>query len=209
VLVVGLLIGAPEGYWQQMGTIFSAEEDYNVTSEYGRMPIAKRGVSYMFRYPVFGVGIANFPRAEGTISPIAADRLSAGQAVQWIAPHNTYVQVGAELGLLAMIIWLSLLYMGTVGLWRLRLRIPKSWEFDSPERRFLRELCLFLPVSFLAFAVTSFFLSHAYTPPVYIFFGYLGAVHILVGRELAKDRRGSLSQQRVPRLKAKRLSTLR
>lgn len=187
VLIVSLAIAAPDGYWQQMGTIFDAGEDYNVTEDYGRLALAKRGVGYMMSYPFFGVGIGNFSRAEGTISPLAIEAMSMGQSSQWWAPHNTYVEVGAELGLIALSIWLSILYAGTVGLWRLRKRIPERWESESAERRFLREACLFLPGSFLTFAITSFFLSHAYTPPFYIFSAFMGALHVLVRRELKRD----------------------
>ncbi len=189
VAIVGaLVLAAPAGYWKQMQTIFAPTEDYNLSSEYGRVGIAKRGVGYMLRYPLFGVGINNFPRAEGEISPIAQRRLAEGEAVEWIAAHNTYVQVGAELGVIGLTTWLALLYGGTIGLWRLRRKLPKSWDTDTAERRFLREACLFLPGSFIAFALTSYFLSHTYTPPAYIFFAFLAGVLVLVRRELRADR---------------------
>lgn len=187
VLVGGLMVAAPAGYWQQMGTILNSEDDYNRTSQYGRVEIAKRGLGYMMGRPLFGVGIGNFGRAEGTISPIVRDRSAQGLAVRWIAPHNTLVQIGAELGVSGLMIWLGMLYAGTIGLWRLRRRIPKAWEHQTPERRFLRELCLFLPTSIVAFAVTSFFLSHGYSPPGYILFALAGAAQMLVRHELKKD----------------------
>ena len=84
-------------------------------------------------------------------------------------------------------IWLSLLLGGTIGLWRLRRRIPPSWDYESPERKFLSDACLFLPMSFMGFAVTSLFLSHAYTVVAYIIFAYLGGLHLLVHTELQKD----------------------
>lgn len=188
-LLVGLALAAPPGYWEQMSTILNPSQDYNTSDEYGRIGIAKRGVGYMLRYPIAGVGIANFSRAEGTISPIAQQRAMAGLAVQWIAPHNTYVQVGAELGIPGLVLWLALLWGGSVGLWRLHARIPRRWMWESAERRFLREATLFLPISFVAFAVTSFFLTHAFTPPVYIIVAYHAAVVLFVTRELRVDRR--------------------
>lgn len=184
VVAAGLFFAAPEGYWKQMSTLLNLKEDYNYSVDYGRKGIAKRGLGYMLGRPLFGVGVANFPRAEGTISPIASARLSEGLSVEWIAPHNTYVNVGAEMGIPALIIWLSLLLGGTVGLWRLRRRLPPSWEHESAERKFLRDACLFLPISFLGFAVTSLFLSHAYTIVPYIIFAYLGGLHLLVHNEL-------------------------
>lgn len=186
-VVIALFFAAPDGYWKQMGTLFNLKEDYNFAVDYGRKGIAQRGVGYMLRYPLLGVGIANFGRAEGTLSPIARARRGEGLSVQWIAPHNTYVQVGAEMGVTALIIWLSLLFGGSVGLWRLRKRIPASWEHESAERKFLRDACLFLPISFIGFAVTSLFLSHAYTVIAYIVFAFFGGVHLLVHNELRKD----------------------
>jgi O-antigen ligase len=186
-VVAGVFFAAPDGYWKQMGTLFNLKQDYNFSVDYGRKGIAKRGVGYMIGHPLFGVGVANFPRAEGTISPIARARLDEGLSVEWIAPHNTYVQVGAELGIPALMIWLSLLAGGTVGLWRLRRRLPASWAHESAERKFLSDACLFLPMSFLGFAVTSLFLSHAYTIVAYIIFAYLGALRLLVHKELKKD----------------------
>lgn len=190
-LLGGLALAAPAGYWKQMSTILNPSKDYNTSDEYGRIGIAKRGVGYMLSYPVTGVGIANFPRAEGTISPIAQARAASGLAVQWIAPHNTYVQVGAELGIPGFVLWMTLLTGGTVGLWRLRKKTPRAWEQQTAERRFLREAALFLPVSFIAFGVTSFFLSHAYTPPTYIIFGFHAAIVMLIRKELRADRRAA------------------
>ena len=185
-VVAGLFFAAPDGYWKQMGTLFNLKDDYNYSVDYGRKGIAKRGIGYMLGRPLFGVGVANFPRAEGTISPIAKTRQDEGLSVEWIAPHNTYVQVGAEMGVPALTIWLALLFGGTVGLWRLRRRLPASWQHESAERKFLSDACLFLPLSFLGFAVTSLFLSHAYTIVAYIIFAYLGGLHLLVHNELRK-----------------------
>ena len=131
-VVAGLFFAAPDGYWKQMNTLLNLKEDYNYSVDYGRKGIAKRGVGYMIGHPLFGVGVANFERAEGTISPIANERNMAGLSVEWIAPHNTYVQVGAELGIPALVIWLSLLLGGTVGLWRVRRRHPLRGNMRVP-----------------------------------------------------------------------------
>jgi O-antigen ligase len=186
-VAAGLFFAAPDGYWKQMNTLLNLKEDYNYSVDYGRKALAIRGFGYMLGRPLFGVGVANFPRAEGTISRIANAKLSEGEAVEWLAPHNTYVNVGAEMGLPALMIWLSLLLGGTVGLWRLRRRVPASWEYESAERKFLSDACLFLPISFLGFAVSSAFLSHAYSVLPYIIFAYLAGLHLLVRKELDKD----------------------
>lgn len=186
-MAVVLAVSAPAGYWQQMETTLNAEEDYNYSSDYGRIPIAKRGIGYMMQYPFFGLGVRNFPRAEGTISPIAAERASKGLSLMWVSPHNTFVQVGAELGIPALILWIWMLVAGVVGLLRLRDRLPPSWEHGPPHRRFLRDACQLLPVSFVAFAISSFFLTHLYTAPIYILLALAAGLLVLVRQELALD----------------------
>ncbi len=186
-VTAGLALAAPAGYWDQMKTLLNPTEDYNVSSEYGRWPLTKRGFGYMMQYPVFGVGAGNFGRAEGTISPIIRSRLSRGLSVEWLAPHNTYVEVGAELGVIALGIWLSLLYAGTIGLMKLRRRLPEAWEHQNAERRFLRQACLYLPMSFLAFAVTSMFLSHAYSVIPLMLIAFMVGIRVLVAREVRID----------------------
>lgn len=197
-MVVGLIVAAPAGYWDQMETILNPTEDYNVSSEYGRVPLMMRGLGYMASYPVFGVGVGNFGRAEGTISPIIRSRLSRGLSVEWLAPHNTYTQVGAEMGAFAFAIWLALLWQGTIGLLKTYRRLPPSWASETPERRFLRDVCLFLPFMFLAFATTSFFLSHAYTSVPYTLFAMLAATQVLVRKELRKPPGAPQRGRRAP-----------
>lgn len=187
-VVAGIFLGAPQGYWKQMQTIFNPSEDYNVGTDYGRTEIAKRGLGYMITRPVAGVGIANFPRAEGTISPIIDRRVAGGLSVEWIAPHNTYVQVGAELGVTGLLLWLSLLYAGTVTLWGLKRQMPKDWESRSGEHRYLLLACRLMPVTVLGFMVTSFFLSHAYTPPYYTILSFIAGLQLIVRRQLKAER---------------------
>src|SRR5256886_14550022 len=90
----------------------------------------------MLDYPAFGIGINNFERAEGTISD-KARRSFAGDPIRWVAPHNSFVQVGAELGLPGLILWSSLIVGGIVGMSRLRRRLPPAWR--SEERRVGKE----------------------------------------------------------------------
>src|SRR5213592_27119 len=100
---------ASDRYWQQIQTIFNPQQDYNLTSDEGRIKVWKRGLAYMIDSPVLGVGGQNFAVAEGTISPLA--RLQErGRGVRWGAAHNTFIQVGAELGVPGL-----LLFMGVIA----------------------------------------------------------------------------------------------
>ena len=55
--IVVIVIGgaASSQYWEQMGTIVS-DDDYNRSNESGRVQIWERGMGYMLRFPVLGVG---------------------------------------------------------------------------------------------------------------------------------------------------------
>jgi hypothetical protein len=92
-----LLMTASDQYWQQMSTITS-DTDYNQTAETGRLQIWSRGIGYMLQNPVLGLGPGNFQTAEGTLSPLA-ERQQFGIGVRWNAPHNSFVQIAAELGI--------------------------------------------------------------------------------------------------------------
>jgi O-antigen ligase len=147
VVVATLLLTASDQYWQQMGTITS-DTDYNHTSETGRLQIWSRGVGYMLDNPVLGVGPGNFPNAEGTLSPLA-ERQQYGIGVRWNAPHNSFVQIGAEVGVPGLALYLAMIASAFRAL-----RSPAP-------------LARALSAALLGFVVGSFFLSLAYADMLY------------------------------------------
>lgn len=188
LLVLGLVVAAPEGYWERIGTIFAVGEDYNVTDPYGRIEIAKRGVGYMLQYPLFGVGVDNFPRAEFTISPLV--RNAPNGLIRAIAPHNTYVQVGAEMGLVALMLWLSIFFTAVIGLRRPARAIKRRIKSEGMtfEAYFLSKCFIYFPMCFVCFAVTSYFVSHAYSPPFYILTALLSGALLLHAKGMRRLR---------------------
>jgi hypothetical protein len=170
VVAIGLSSLAPPGYWHQMQTLTSVEEDYNWDSNQGRRQLAIRGMQYMARYPLFGVGIGNFGRAEGTISTIADE-----PGTQWSAPHNSYVEMGAELGVPGFVLFIGLIVGCIVAPWRLRRRVPAGWERGTGEEQFLFHSVVFLPLAAIGFAVPAFFVSFAYSDPIYMLAAITGA----------------------------------
>ena len=179
VVVVGLAVAAPPGYWEQIGTVFSPTKDYNWQSGEGRREIWRRGLGYMFDHPISGIGINNFERAEGTISDKA--RLSfAGDPIRWTSPHNSFLQVGAELGIPGLILWSSLVVGGIVGMTHLRRRLPPTWMHGDPEERFLYLATLHLPLALVGFAITAFFLSFAYLDLIYVLAAFVAGTYVAV-----------------------------
>jgi O-antigen ligase len=189
MFIVILILAAPPGYWKQMQTILDPKDDYNITSDYGRVEIMKRGLTYVARYPIFGVGISNFGRAEGSISARARNA-PPGEQIMWTAPHNTSLQVAAEIGLIAFSAWMAVIIAGTVGLFRTRGRLPKSWRYGSQEQRFLYQMTVYLPVAFIGFFVNSFFVSWAYLDAFYLLFVMLTGLHVATRQCLARVETG-------------------
>jgi O-antigen ligase len=176
VLLLGLLVFAPPGYWDQMATITSVEDDYNFSSKDGRKALAERGVRYMWEYPIFGVGINNFGRAECTISgePTGAGGIRCG------APHNSYVQAGAELGITGLLVWVSTVLGGIWALLRLRKRLPQSWRRGPPVERFLYSATHYFALGMIGFAVSAFFVSFAWTDILYIQLAMITGLYISI-----------------------------
>lgn len=188
-LALALVFAAPEGYWDQMKTILEPKSDYNWDSEDGRLEIWKRGLGYMLRNPITGVGIDNFGRAEGTISEKARYHVP-GTGLKFNAPHNSTVQVGAELGLPGLFFWLALTVGNIIALVRLRRRIPARWANGSPDEQYLHGLTLYLPIAIFGFIVTSSFVSFAYLDPIYILVAFSSGLCVLAEHRMAIERRG-------------------
>jgi putative inorganic carbon (hco3(-)) transporter len=147
LVAVILLTAASDQYWQQMSTITS-DTDYNHTSESGRLQIWSRGIGYILDNPVLGLGPGNFQTAEGTLSPLA-ERQQFGIGVRWNAPHNSFLQIGAELGIPGIALYVAVIVSAFRALRRSSALTPA------------------LTASLLGFVVGSFFLSLAYSEMLY------------------------------------------
>jgi O-antigen ligase len=187
--VIALLFGAPPGYWEQMHTILTPKEDYNFTGPDGRKAVMQRGIGYMVQYPVFGLGIDNFNRAECTLSPKIAS-LAVNGPMRCTAPHNSYVQAGSELGVPGFLTWVSLVVGGIFAPLRLRRRLPKAWRRGARSERFIYNATSFFAVAMVGFAVTSFFVSFAWMDPIYLMAAFLTGLYTAARVQIDEERRG-------------------
>jgi O-antigen ligase len=172
----GLLILSVFGsdwYWAQMGTILNPQDDYNWAGkdEMGRMEVWKRGIGYMMDRPITGVGVSAFPVAEGTISPLA-QRQEFGHGTKWSAAHNSFVQVGAELGIPGLVAFIALLIVAFRSLGRIIRPRPR----DPPDKSPQAAMAQALRGSLIGYAVSGFFLSQAYAVFLYSMLGLVVAL---------------------------------
>jgi O-antigen ligase len=118
-----------------MKTIVGIKEDYNWSSEDGRRQLIMRGFVYMQYYPIAGVGINNFERAECMSELSTKVRAYVrGTGIRCTAPHNTYIQAGAETGYTGFILFLSLVFGGIWRMRKLRRKIPRTWRGGDADR---------------------------------------------------------------------------
>ena len=162
--VAVLLVAVGGGvYWEKMATMLNPSQDYNWAGneQTGRMEVWKRGAGYMLQRPVFGVGAAAFGIAEGTISPLAA-RQELGHGLKWSAAHNSFVQIGAELGFPGLIAFLLMLAAAFRAL-----RAPgraRAPDGSVPDGAALAQA---LTAALVGYCVSGFFLSQAYSAYLY------------------------------------------
>jgi hypothetical protein len=124
-----------------------------------------------------GVGVFAFPVAEGTISPLAT-RQELGIGLKWSAAHNSFVQIGAELGvfgLIAFILAISHTYRTSrkVG------RSPPGGGKPSDEQVFGQALA----GAVIAYVIAGFFLSQAYGAFVFVLYGLAIGLSKVAGSE--------------------------
>jgi O-antigen ligase len=160
---------APAGYWDSIITTFTnPTADYNWDAGQGRRQLAKRGIGYMMDHPIFGLGIDNFEMEEGLLSDYAQAQTARGIGVKWSAPHNSWVEAGAETGIPGLILWGALVLGSTASLVKLRKGMPASWSSSgTPDQRFVYLATLYVPIALIGFLVCATFVSFAWSDQSY------------------------------------------
>ena len=172
VLLVVAFATASDRYWTQMKTIINPKGDYNLTEEGGRIKIWKRGLAYMADRPLAGVGVMNFPRAEGTLSSATMGRWRERGKARWGAAHNSFIQIGAETGIPGLLFFIGVIATGVAALRRVTRKALKL----SPPARNVSRLAQSLTAALIAFVVGAFFLSLAYADMLYALVGFVIAL---------------------------------
>lgn len=144
--------------------------DYNYHAEGGRLETWKRGLGFMLDNPLLGVGIGQYSTADG---------LSAGgrEGWKWSTAHNSYIQIGAELGIGGLLLFLGLLFKSITVLRRLR-----KIDTSTVNKTFIGAMSNGLEVSIYGYMVTSLFLSHAYSSMLFFLLANVICLHAMVIR---------------------------
>jgi O-antigen ligase len=163
VVVFGML--ASGAYWDRMATIGNPESELDRTGA-GRTEIWKTGLVLLATHPL-GLGIDGFVTAEG---------LYHGGIGKWSAAHNSFLQIGVELGVAGLIVFLLMIARTLQDLRTLQAK-PKKITVPGDLRKqeeargspnLIGPLAAALEISLWGFVMGGFFLSQAYSGLLYI-----------------------------------------
>lgn len=192
-----MMVFGSDKYWSMMGTLLHPTNDYNWSgkAESGRMEVWKRGIGYMMSHPLTGVGANAFPAAEGMISPLA-ERQSLGIGLKWSAAHNSFVQIGAELGVGGLVIFLVLLYRAA----RLLHGIGNSRAGPGGGSSREDAMAQAFAGALVGYLVAGFFLSQAYSAYLYTLLGLIAGLARVAstGAPPASPKRAAWRSSAVP-----------
>lgn len=187
-------------YWNMMRTILHPKNDYNMKEQAGRKFVWKRGVGYMLMRPVLGVGADNFEQAEGTLSAISRQYAAEGRGLKWSTAHNSFVLVGAELGVGGLVLFVTMLGTSFYHLAQIK-GGPDDDPVVTPEDTAFAQM---LMASLLGFCVAGSFVSASYFAFLYALIGL-----VIAEDSLRRRRHASGIGQPVPQLESVGTRSLR
>ena len=133
-------------------TLLDIGSDYNVSDETGRMQIWERAITLMLSHPITGVGVGCFSMALGYM------REGLGLQPIWQVTHNSFLQIGAEVGLIGFVVFILIILRSLLTF----LHTSKI-EATSTEARELNTLGGLMFLGFIGHLVTANFLSQGYS----------------------------------------------
>ncbi len=155
--VLMFLAAAPGAFSGRLSTIFNSSADLTGSSTQ-RTEVLKRSIWVTLRYPLFGVGIGNFPF----------------KSPRNLVTHNAYTQVSSEMGIAAMVVYILFLVHPLR-----RLRLVENESYEHSDRSKFYYLSVGLQASLVGYMVSSFFGAVAYHWYVYYLVGYAVCLHRL------------------------------
>jgi O-antigen ligase len=145
VILIGLGVQlAPQSYWDRLATVTRYEQDASATK---RLELWDIALQLIAEHPLLGVGPDNF-------------LLYAPNS-----PHDAYLQIGCEVGIPAMLVYIALLLAGLHSAWRAR-------QLSSPDRQarpYLHAAAQGILCCQLAIVVQGFTTGLAHREFVYVF----------------------------------------
>jgi O-antigen ligase len=138
----------------------------------GRLAAWKTAINMASDNPVFGVGLTLFLRNY--------TRYKSGERNEGVrVAHNSYLQIWAECGSLALGTYLLMMVLTLVGLWRIQRKARRRY-FTS----WITEYAAMFEATWVAFIVGSTFLNRAHFDLAYHWIALVIAFEVIADREM-------------------------
>lgn len=176
LLCVAAWTQLPADAQHRLGLLVSLQDDYNtdLSNTTGRSSIWKRNTIAGLKRPI-GFGVDTFTYVDGHTGG------------QYMAPHNSVIEVFVELGVLGLVLWLRLWFLS----WRsLRPPSPNAAEVQSADserrRREQAVMAQALRITLVSLFVAGFFLSQSYSVILWELLAACAAFGVLLGTHAKK-----------------------
>jgi len=156
---------APDKYGSRLLSIFIPSLDAEGSADSRRGELF-RSIYVALRHPLLGIGMGNY---------------QPEMSYKGLVTHNSYTQVGAEMGMTALACYVMFVVMPLKKLGQIA---RETFETRRDSRFYY--LALGLQASLIAYLISSFFLSVAYVWYVYYLVGYAVCLRRLYESETGK-----------------------
>jgi O-antigen ligase len=162
VAAVVVALASSDEYWDRIATIWADgpadSVDYDQSGVWGaRVTVWQTALELMVRNAVLGVGAGVYDVAEG---------LSHGGSGKWAAAHNSFLQIGAELGLVGLGLFIFLIYRAAKNCCEVSRRAQRDSRLEVHGW-----IAQGLQISLWGYVITGFCLSQAYSNLLYALVG--------------------------------------
>src|SRR5262245_34918580 len=162
VLLFSVFSGA---YRSRLMTIFDPSSDSSGSSQQ-RVDLLERGLGLSLRHPIIGLGMGNFHI----------------YSIHEKVAHNGYVETAAELGMIGLLAYLTIILAPLRGLAKIemgRIRLGARADLDA------KYLSIGLKTALIAYIINSFFNSIQYLWYLYYAAGFAVALRLIYAAEHA------------------------
>lgn len=170
VIAILLFNFLPGGSFERFKTISFFHQKEGDTGEI-RFELWKEGLRMAIDYPIFGVGVNCFAKALGETYHLNVEKLEN----KWLAPHNSFIQILSEVGVIAFLCCIGLYYFTFKDLRDIK-RLLKNPGIDTYTKREIAVLANAFEISLVGFMVCGFFLGHGL--PIFLFAFIIVLKHI-------------------------------
>lgn len=188
LLVVAAYLAAPQSYKERLLTITKYEQD---SSALGRLAAWHVARNMIVARPMFGTGFDKFTRNYVAYDRSTTPGGATGDPIVHVA-HNSYLQIWAECGTPAFLLYLFLMALTYLDLWRIR-RLARDRYYSS----WILSYTTMFEASFTAFVVGSFFLNRAQFDLFYHFVAVVTVFGVIARKEM-EDPTAFTADVRVP-----------